>query len=184
MSSIYNPKSRTKPIISSGNGSIPAGFIKSDISRVLPRQISTGALRGTQNVGYGGVQIDGSNNRIVLGTTGQSGSGTVGSIILDGANSEISVSDNISINGVTDAIIVTNTDGSQVGMGKIPDSTDFGFFVTDPDGNILMKIVGSTQYVYDYANGGVNVMQIMKLPDGSYGWAVASTGNNVSAGFS
>ena len=183
MSSAYGSGPRSS-ILSTGSTTTNPPFSKSDISRVLPRQISTGALRGTQNVGYGGVKIDGSNNRIVLGTSGQSGDGTVGNIVLDGANSAITVSNNISIDGVADAIIVTNTDGSKVGMGKIPNSTDFGFFVTDPDGNILMKIVGSTQYVYDYANGGVNVMQVMKLPDGTYGWAVASTGNNVSAGFS
>lgn len=33
-------------------------------TRTLPRQLSTGSTRGTQNVGYGGVAIDGSNNRI------------------------------------------------------------------------------------------------------------------------
>jgi len=182
MPDIYTGKS-TKSIVGPGTN-IPGTIATSDISRVLPRQISTGALRGTQNVGYGGVKIDGSNDRIVLGTSGQSGTGTVGSIVLDGANSEISVSNNISINGESDAIIVTNTDGSKVGMGKIPGSGDFGFFALDNQGRVLMKIVGSTQYVYDYANGGVNVMQIMKLPDGSYGWAVAATGQNVSAGFS
>lgn len=40
----------------------------SDISRVLPRQLSTGSTRGTQTVGYGNTKIDGSNNRITIGT--------------------------------------------------------------------------------------------------------------------
>lgn len=44
-------------------GNIPG----SDQSRILPRQLSTGTLRGTQNVGYGSVKIDGSNNRITIG---------------------------------------------------------------------------------------------------------------------
>lgn len=48
---------------------------QSDLSRVLPRQLSTGTMRGTQNVGYGNAKIDGSNNRITVG--GQDG-GTVG----------------------------------------------------------------------------------------------------------
>jgi hypothetical protein len=37
-----------------------------NIGRVLPRQVSTGIMRGTQGVGTGGVQIDSSNNRIVI----------------------------------------------------------------------------------------------------------------------
>ena len=64
MDNIYSGSNASK-IVTPGNN--PEGSIAgSDISRVLPRQLSTGTLRGTQNVGYGGVQIDGSNNRIVL----------------------------------------------------------------------------------------------------------------------
>lgn len=39
---------------------------EASFDRVLPRQVSTGSTRGTQTVGYGGVKIDGSNNRIDL----------------------------------------------------------------------------------------------------------------------
>lgn len=47
----------------SGNGSqMPS----SDQSRIIPRQLSTGTLRGTQSVGYGNTKIDSSNNRITF----------------------------------------------------------------------------------------------------------------------
>lgn len=66
MSNIYDPKRTGSNIISStgGKGFTPA---QSDLSRILPRQLSTGTMRGTQNVGYGTAKIDGSNNRITIG---------------------------------------------------------------------------------------------------------------------
>lgn len=66
MSTPYNPGSSGPKIISSSGGK-SGTLIQSDISRVLPRQLSTGTTRGTQNVGYGNAKIDGSNNRIVVG---------------------------------------------------------------------------------------------------------------------
>lgn len=68
MSTPYNPKNSGSSIITPGN-TAQGSIIQSDISRTLPRQISTGSLRGTQTVGYGSVKIDGSNNRIVIGDT-------------------------------------------------------------------------------------------------------------------
>lgn len=178
---VYNPNSSGSQIITPGGG-LPGLTGSNDISRILPRQLSTGALRGTQNVGYGGgVLIDSSNDRIVLGSSGQTGSGTVGSIILDGAKSAITVSNNINIDGVGDAITVTNTDGSKIGMGKIPNSTDFGFFSLNAAGQLIMKIVNGTWYVY--RPDATNVMQSGILPDGTAGWAVASTGEQVADGF-
>jgi len=38
----------------------------SDLSRNLPRQMSTGSTRGTQTVGYGNTKIDGTNNTISI----------------------------------------------------------------------------------------------------------------------
>lgn len=67
MSTLYDPKSTGKKFIRSGSGkdgSLPA----SNLSRVIPRQLSTGSTRGTQTVGYGNTKIDGSNNRITIGT--------------------------------------------------------------------------------------------------------------------
>ena len=51
---------------------------QSDLSRVLPRQLSTGTTRGTQRVGYGDALIDGSNNIISVGSTdGTQGIGSI-----------------------------------------------------------------------------------------------------------
>lgn len=157
-------------ITSVGNVELPS----SDVGRVLPRQISTGSMRGTQTIGYGGVKIDGSNNRITISD----------GIVLDGSKSTITIGSNILLDAFSSTIKVTNTDGSIIGMGKIPDGSGFGFFAQDSKGNLLYTIIGSTQYVYDISQTPhTNVMQIMKLPDGTYGMAVAQNGFNVSSGF-
>jgi len=118
--------------------------LESEVFRsILPRQMQTGTMRGTQGVGTG-PKIDSSNNRITL----------------------------------------TNTDGSSVGIGTIPGSTtnEFGFFATDSDGNLIMKIINGTRYIYD-VNTDKNVMQDGKVaPDNAasfYGYAVAPEGENV-----
>jgi hypothetical protein len=181
MSIPYSPNNNTNKIITPGNVQ-SRDLIQSDISRILPRQQSTGVLRGTQSVGYGDTKIDASNNRIVLGSS--AGTGNVGSIVLDGNTSSIVVSNNITIDGVSDAIIVTHTDGSKVGMGKIPNSNDFGFFSIDKLGNLIMKIVDGTTYVYNPKDNFVNVTQSGLLPDGSGGFVVANPGKNVSNAYS
>lgn len=79
--------------------------------------------------------------------------------------------------------IIANTDGSRVILGVLPDSTDFGIAFLDPNGNLINKIIGPTQYVYDLLTGK-NIIQIGKLPDGTYGMAVAKSGYNVSDGIS
>lgn len=66
MDNIYNPGSRRNSIVTPGSSN-PGSIDGSDISRILPRQLSTGTLRGTQSVGYGTAKIDGSNNRITIG---------------------------------------------------------------------------------------------------------------------
>lgn len=112
--------------------------------RVLPRQVSTGLMRGTQLVGTTGTMIDAANNRIVL----------------------------------------TNNDGSTVGIGTIPDSltNEFGFFATDADGTLVMKIVNGTLYTYN-VDSGQNVVQLGRLPDSTYGLAAANEGFDIEDGF-
>lgn len=126
-------------------------------SRVLPRQVSTGIMRGTQGVGTGGVKIDSANNRI-----------TLGSIILDGN---------------TNTITVENDDGSTVGLGPIPDTSDFGFFATDTEGNVVQKIVGPTRTINDIENGVGRILD-GKLPDDTYGTVMAKEGIEVEDVFS
>lgn len=145
MSTPYNPKNSGSKFITPGSG---AGISESnsDQSRVIPRQLSTGSTRGTQTVGYGNTKIDGSNNRITIGTS----------------------------------------DGGTIGMGSIPNSTtdEFGFFSLDSGGNLIMKIVNGTMFVYDPSNDYVNITQSGLLPDGSGGFVVAKQGINVDSAFS
>lgn len=90
------------------------------------------------------------------------------------------------IDGANNRFIVTNTvDGTSIGMGVIPGSTtnEFGFFSLDDEGNVIMKIVNGTRYIYNPQDDFNNVMQDGLLPDGSGGWAVAAEGENVDDGF-
>jgi len=101
----------------------------SNLSRTLPRQMSTGSTRGTQIVGYGNTKIDGSKNSITLGT----------GIILDGTNEIITVENN-------------STPVINIGKDK---NNDFNFRVVDknnvglaqfgqfPDGSIALKVAQS-----------------------------------------
>lgn len=124
--------------------------------RLFSRQLLTGNLRGTQNI--------------------------TGSITITDSNSG---SKNIVIDGIGDAITVTNpADGSKVGMGIIPDgSNNFGFFSLDKNGKLIMKIINGTKYVYDPANQYVNVTQDGLLPDGAGGFVAAKPGTDVSSAF-
>lgn len=120
-------------------------------------KLQTGNTRGTQVIGHGDTKIDGANNRI-----------TVGGIILDGNSNTITTQ---------------NADGSTLGMGLIPgSSTETGFFSLDTSGNLIMKIVNGTRYIYNPTTSK-NVLQDGKLPDSTYGWSVAADGYNVAEGY-
>lgn len=81
----------------------------SNQSRMLPRQISTGSTRGTQTVGYGNTKIDGSNNRITIGTTATV---TLGNIPdSSGGGAGVSVSDQ---NGSYINLGINSTDQTQL----------------------------------------------------------------------
>lgn len=102
----YTPTNKT--IVSSSDGNsinIPA----SDLSRVIPRQLSTGSTRGVQTVGYGKAKLDGPNNRIIVGGDGN----------------------------------------SSVGIGNIPGTTEFGFFLINSAGIVTMKSVNGATTWYD-----------------------------------
>lgn len=66
MNNVYNPQS------SSGSINPPPSIQNNEVEvdkmpRVLPRQVSTGLMKGTQSVGGGGTLIDSANNRITIG---------------------------------------------------------------------------------------------------------------------
>jgi hypothetical protein len=69
---------------------------------------------------------------------------------------------------------IVNTDGSYVTLGEIPDgSGDFGIAHFNASGTIIFKNTGVTEYKYDVT--GRNYYQNGKLPDGSYGEAIAKS---------
>lgn len=92
---------------------------------------------------------------------------------------------NTKIDGTNNTITIAAPDGSTIGMGAIPNSTtnEYGFFSLDSQGNLIMKIVNGTQYVYNPKDGYVNVTQAGLLPDGSGGFVVAKPGVDVNDAF-
>lgn len=143
MSTPYRPNgsNQSYKIVTPGSGG-DSFSTESNLSRTLPRQISTGSTRGTQTVGYGTTKIDGTNNTITIGAP----------------------------------------DGSTIGLGAIPGSpnNEYGFFSLDASGNLIMKIVNGTKFVYDPSNDYVNVTQDGLLPDGTGGFVAAKPGINVN----
>lgn len=130
-------------------------------SPIEPKSIISGALPGATEIRLGNnIIISGKNQQIAINTT-QGG-------IVFGATSDGRL-----------AMEVTNADGTKTGIGQIPGSTDLGFYTLDASGNVIQKIVGPTRYVYDIATGK-NVIQDGKLPDGTYNFAVAKAGSNIS----
>ncbi len=120
---------------------------------MFPYKLASGIMQGTQGVGFSGPQIDPDNNRI-----------TVGNIVLDGR---------------TNTITVTNADGSSNGIGLIPGTTtEYGFFSTDIDGQLVWKKVGPTGTTNDLVNDKGIILD-GKLPDGTYGTVMAKTGTEV-----
>jgi len=87
------------------------------------------------------------------------------------------------IDGTNNRITIENSaDGSSVGMGAIPNTTnEYGFFSLDTEDNVIMKIVLGTFYVYD---GEDDRMQAGLLPDGTINVAISKEGQAVSDAFS
>lgn len=88
------------------------------------------------------------------------------------------------LDSVNNRIVLSDTDGAQVGFGTIPgtDNGEFGFFSTDADGTLIFKLVNGTLYMFD-ADTGTNTLQLGVLPDGSTNLAIAKTGNSVVDAF-
>lgn len=79
---------------------------------------------------------------------------------------------------------IQNTDGSYITLGVIPNTNgEFGIAFFTATDDLIAKDTGPTKFVYDPTTNK-NVMQIGKLPDGSYGWHVAATGYDVEDAFS
>lgn len=73
------------------------------------------------------------------------------------------------------------TDTGSLSFGTISNN-QLGMQITDSSGFVLFTMTGNTWNWYDKTTGK-NVMQVGLLPDGTYGWAIAKPGKNVSEGF-
>lgn len=150
----------------------------------LPRQTGSGSTRGTQTVGYGNVEIDGSNDRITLGDTTNTNTITLGAQSTTTSSQSGVSSSSISSSSSAGGFGLSITDGRGYTMNfGILANGNLGMDITDNTGFTLFELTGSTWYWYD-KNFNVNVMQVGLKPDKTYGWAVAAQGDNVSQGFS
>lgn len=105
MSTPYTPRrSSSFKVVSPGIGG-DSFSTESNLSRVLPRQNSTGSMRGVTTVGYGNTKIDGTNNTITIGNQSTGFSISLG-------------------------VIQNSTSGEGVGF-SITDSTNFNLFKMD-----------------------------------------------------
>lgn len=144
MSTPYTPSNGGKPIITPGSGG-DSFSTESNLSRNLPRQMSTGSTRGTQTVGYGNVKIDGSNNRISLSAN----------------STNITIGDTSNTDNQTGVSLTDNSNNNLVTIGRVSgeDSTT-GLTIYDasntrrllgglyPNGNIKIAL---SQPTYDVA---------------------------------
>ncbi len=172
--SIYSPKRSSGKLVVQSRG-----LAQSDISRMLPRQVSTGALRGTQTVGYGGVKIDGSNNRIILNAN----------------DTTVTIGDTSDTDSTTGVSLKDSSGNTFVTLGKGTDGgTTTGLTIYDgdntrrllggqfPDGQVKIKL---SQIGYDVAfatddqliwSSDFNMFKI--VDDGSIPLSFTATGAN------
>lgn len=149
------------------------GLGNTDSNYTYPYKISSGTMRGTQNVGAGGAQVDSANNRIVLNrissSSNSSASATVGQPITKSPTDQ------------SFGLNVTDVNGNTLSVGILPDGT-LGLLFTDSSGFVLRKITFDQDNFYDKVNN-VNIMRSGALPDKTYGWVVAANAKNVVDGF-
>lgn len=171
MSAITDPQTQSSYPIITVDSVAEASIGETNYNqRILPRQLSSGALRGTQNVGYGDVKIDGSNNQITIGSVTNPLGEKAETIIGKLSNTDSSF-----------GLKVIDVNGTSVTYGLLSDGSP-GMEITDSSGKVIFKMNGNTWYWYDDATGD-NVMQVGLLPDGTHGWVVATPGNDVSSIF-
>lgn len=103
---------------------------------------------------------------------------------LTGRGGAVSVTDiasrNVDIR--SGSVNVRDANGNTISLGLMDDGT-LGLQVKDSSGYVLFTLNGTTWKWNDKVNAK-NVMQVGKLPDATYGTAVAKAGFNVSDGIS
>lgn len=140
MSTPYTPKKSGYSIVTPGNNRA-VDLSGSDLSRNLPRQISTGSTRGTQTVGYGNTKIDGTNNTITIGAPDGS---TIGMGAIPGSTTNefgffsLDTNDKLIMKIVNGTKFVYNPQDNYVNItqdGLLPDGSG-GFVAAKPGINV------------------------------------------------
>lgn len=132
---------------------------------LVPHKMISGALPGATEIRIGGsqnIKISGRGRNITITT--DDGSITFGQKEDGGL-----------------ALEVVNEDGTRTGIGIVPGGTELGFYTTDEDGNVVQKIVGPLQSVFDVSSGN-NVAQVGVMTNGRVGAAFAKNGEDLVDG--
>lgn len=133
-------------------------------TRVQPRQVGTGVMRGTQRI----VDTDGSY--ITMGAIPET-NGEFGFAFFDADGTLISK-----------YLATEQSFFNSAGTIISQQTAQFQAFYDD-SGNLISKSTGTTDYKYDLTTGK-NYYQNGKLPDNSYGAIFVKTGVNVADVFS
>lgn len=93
-----------------------AGIPSSTTNYILPRQVGTGSTRGTQTIGVGNINIDGSNNQITITNGSNSSSIILGQQSTVSNQSGVAASSFTSSNGAF-GLSVTDSNNASINLG-------------------------------------------------------------------
>lgn len=133
-------------------------------SPIEPHSIISGALPGATEIRLGNnIKISGKNQQILVTTTG-------GNVVV-GSTSDGRL-----------AVEATNNDGSKVGMGDIPGTTNLGLYSVDSSNHttaVLGKQADGSNSLKFFDASNVGLAQFGKFSDGSTALKVAKAGIEV-----
>lgn len=195
-------------------GQSPNQAINYDAAQIAGSQAGTTVMGSSGTGSGGGIAMDATNGAISLNngslsinntSNGNSINASAGQISYNGNNGSTAVQEGILSDG-TRGMEVFNANNTLVAQfGQLNNNQGTGMAILNPQGNIialfgelsdgnpgiqfngssnnkLFQLEGSTWKWFD--NNGLNMMQVGELPDGSYGWAVATPGHQVSEAYS
>lgn len=206
---IYTPGISDKAPLASSDPIVNQEIKPIEIPPILPRQVRTGTMRGTQEIGVTGTKIDASNNQIILTKNPDASSpritiGDIGALIDQPGVAPTSVPPTnrdlgLTINNGTYDFLTLNSSGVKVNNGSYDFLTIDSSGLTENDGSKNRVLISPTgmkvsQAGYDVNtatdaqlvfNSAFNLFKIIK--SGTISVAVAGGGTNttsISHGFS
>lgn len=136
--SIYTNNTSTNQIITQ-NYLPDSGIPSSSTDYILPRQVGTGSTRGTQTIGVGNINIDGSNNQITITNNNTSSPSTIilGQQTLTSGQNGVATS-SVSSSGAF-GLSVTDSNNASINLGiNASDNVELLF----NDGTVNRLLVG------------------------------------------